>query len=96
MAAHISQRTYFVVFLALLGLTAFTVAVAFLNLGDLNNVLALGIAVTKALLVMTYFMHLRNSPALTRMCVAAGVAWLAMMIVLTMSDFATRGWIDGR
>ena len=96
MAAHISKRTYLVVFLALLALTGVTVGAAFLHLGAMNNVLALSIAVTKALLVMIYFMHLRRSPALTRICVATGVAWLIMMITLTMSDVLTRGWMEGR
>ena len=54
-------RVYFSVFGALMVLTAITVAVAFFDLGVLNNVVALGIAGLKATLVILYFMHVRYS-----------------------------------
>jgi cytochrome c oxidase subunit IV len=90
MTAHIRMRTYAIVFATLLVLTALTVMIAFVHLGRVNDVVALTIAVTKALLVLIYFMHLRHSPALVRLSLAAGVFWLLIMIVLTMSDFVTR------
>jgi cytochrome c oxidase subunit 4 len=92
MTVHVSMRTYFIVFATLMFLTALTVFMAFVHLGRLNDVVALTIAVTKATVVLLYFMHLRHSPVLTRITVVAGVLWLLMLIGLTMSDVLTRGW----
>jgi cytochrome c oxidase subunit 4 len=87
------MRTYVAVFVALLVLTAVTVAVAFVHMGAFNNVVALGIACTKATLVLLYFMHLRHSTALTRLSVAAAIVFFLTLISLTMSDVVSRGWL---
>ena len=81
---------YFAVFVALLALTAVTILVANVDLGALNTPLALLIAATKALLVLLFFMHLREAPGLLWVAAGAGFFWLAILIVLTMSDVATR------
>ena len=60
-----SRKVYFLVFAALLVLTLATVLVAEVDLGVFNDVVALGIAVTKATLVLLFFMHVRYSPPLT-------------------------------
>ena len=52
---------YFGIFGGLMALTAITVAVASVNLGSLNILVALGLAVFKASLVVLYFMHLKYS-----------------------------------
>ena len=85
-----SPRGYFIVFLALLALTAVTILVANVDLGPLNTPLALLIAAVKALLVLLFFMHLRKAPGLLWLVAGAGFFWLAILIVLTMSDVATR------
>jgi cytochrome c oxidase subunit IV len=82
---------YFAVYFALLALTALTVFTAFLHLGLLNNVVALGIAATKALLVVLYFMHVRWSSRLVALCVAVGVLFVVHMVSASMSDYLTRG-----
>jgi cytochrome c oxidase subunit 4 len=93
-ATHVLPlRIYFGVFFALLILTATTVGVAFIDLGPFNNVVALGVAVLKATLVILYFMHVRYSTRLTAMVVASGVFWLVIMVGLTFVDYATRGWL---
>ena len=95
MSQHIvSLKTYVAIFLALLALTATTVAVAYLDLGRLNTVVALVIAFAKALLVALFFMHLRYSSQLTKIVAAAGLAWLAILLGLTMGDYLTRDWIE--
>ena len=53
---------------------------------------ALAIAITKMLLVILYFMHVRYSSRLTWLFVAAGFIWLLIMIDLTLSDYLTRVW----
>jgi cytochrome c oxidase subunit 4 len=89
----ISIRGYFAVFVALLALTALTTGVAFLDLGGVGNVaVALAIAAGKAALVALYFMHLRYSSRLTVLFAGAGIFWLGILLVLTMSDYLSRGW----
>lgn len=94
MSEHVvSRKTYFVIFGALMVLTAATVLVATFDLGALNAVVALSIAVLKATLVVLYFMHVRYSSKLTWVFVGAGFFWLAILVAFTLSDYATRTWI---
>ena len=94
MTEHIdSIRTYTLVLLALLALTAVTTLVAFVDLGAFSVVVALAIAVCKMLLVALFFMHVRHSTKLTKLVVLGGLLWLAILLMLTLSDFTTR---DGR
>jgi cytochrome c oxidase subunit 4 len=94
MATHlVARQLYYRVFGVLLGLTLLTVGVAFLDLEPLNTVIALTIAVAKALLVLLFFMHLRHSSGLTWIFVVAGVGWLVLLIGFTLTDYRTRGWL---
>jgi cytochrome c oxidase subunit 4 len=94
MTGHIdSIKTYVGVLLSLLILTGLTTAVAYVDLGPFSVVVALTIAVIKMLLVALFFMHLRHSNQLTKLVVSGGLMWLGILLVLTLSDFATRGWI---
>lgn len=86
-------RTYFLIFAALLALTATTTIVAFQDLGPLNNLMAIGIAVIKAVLVVLYFMHAKGSPRLTKLVIAAALAWLVLLFALTLGDYLSRGWL---
>ena len=91
--AHIaSKRSYFAIFAILLVCTYLTWQVAFYDLGPLNTVVALGIAVFKAVLVVLFFMHVRHGARLTWVVILAAVFWLALMLGVTMSDYLTRGW----
>jgi cytochrome c oxidase subunit 4 len=86
-------KTYLAVFGALMVFTAITVVVAFFDLGVLNNVVMLGIAITKATLVVMYFMHVRYSTRLIPLVAAGGFFWLLIMFGITMSDYLSRGWL---
>ena len=55
----------------------------------------LGIAMTKAVLVILFFMHVRWSTRLTWVVVASGFFWLLILFGLTMMDYMTRGWVEG-
>jgi cytochrome c oxidase subunit 4 len=96
MSEHIvSTRVYFTIYALLMALTATTVAVSFADLGKVNDIAALTIAVTKAVLVILYFMHVRYGNRFTGLVVASGFAWLALLILLTLADELTRGWLVG-
>jgi cytochrome c oxidase subunit 4 len=86
----VPPKVYVGIFASLMVLTAVTVAAAFVSLGPLNIVIALAIATLKASLVVLYFMHARYSPKRTQMVIICAVFWLAIMLALTMSDYATR------
>jgi cytochrome c oxidase subunit 4 len=88
-----SPKRYFVVYGSLLALTIATTAAARVDLGYFNIVVAIGIAVLKALLVALFFMHLVRTPHRTMIVAGAGVFWLAILIVLTLGDVLTRGWL---
>ena len=83
-------RVYLTIFALLMLFTAITTAVAFIDLGPMNNVIMLSIAVTKATLVVLYFMHVRYGSHVVWLLAGAGFLWLAMMIVVTMADVLTR------
>lgn len=86
-------KIYFAIFAALLVLTFATVQVAFFDLGRMNTVIALAIAVLKATLVILYFMHVKYSPGLTKLVIAGALLWFALLILLTLGDYLTRGWL---
>lgn len=88
-------RVYFAVFLALVAGTALTTWVASLDLGFLNDAVALGIAGTKAVLVALYFMHVRYSARLIWVFSIAGIVWLLIFIVLIMADYDMRVPVQG-
>jgi cytochrome c oxidase subunit 4 len=93
MSEHvIAKRVYFGIFATLIALTALTTVVAYVDLGALNTVAALAIAVCKGTLVVLFFMHLKYQPGLTRVTLLAAVLWLAILIGITMSDVFTRHW----
>ena len=88
-------RFYLLIFAALILLTALTVAVSFYDLGGgrlhyANAVVAITIAVTKATLVVLFFMHLRYGSHQTWVFVGAGAFWLIILLVLTMADYLSR------
>ena len=93
MAEHIvPTRVYYTIFAILMLCTGLTVWVAFLDLGALNTVAALVIAVFKATLVVLFFMHVKYSTRLTWAFVAGSIFWLGILLVLTMGDYLTRSW----
>jgi cytochrome c oxidase subunit 4 len=95
-AGHVAPKSlYYGVFLALVVGTLLTVVVAKFDLGPLNNVVMLTIACSKALLVVLFFMHVRWSTRLTWVVAGAGFFWLLILFSITMSDYMSRGWVQG-
>ena len=84
-------HVYVLVLVALLGLTALTILASYLDLGPFSAPVAFTIAATKALLVMLFFMHLKDSHGVLWLAAIGGFFWLGILLVLTMSDVATRG-----
>ncbi len=92
-AHHRSSLTsYFAVFATLMILTILTVWVSRIDLGALNTVVAMAIAIVKATVVILWFMHVIHSPRLTWIVVISSFLWLAVLFVLLFSDYLTRHW----
>jgi cytochrome c oxidase subunit IV len=88
----ISPRGYVLVFLALLALTAATVGLAYVDLGVWHSTVGLTIAAVKAFLIVLFFMHVFGSKSLIWVIALSGLFWLGILMVLTLTDYATRSW----
>ena len=88
----VPARTYYTIFAILMVCTYLTWQVAYFDLGPLNTIAALGIAVFKAVLVVLFFMHVKGSTRLTKLVILGGFFWLGILLALTMGDYLTRGW----
>jgi cytochrome c oxidase subunit IV len=91
--SHPSPWLYLGILTALVIGTCATWAIAFVDLGIWNPVVALTIAVIKAVLVILFFMHVYYSNKLTKLTVAAGFFWLLIMITMSLSDYLTRAFL---
>ena len=89
----VPRKVYYLVFSALLILTATTVGVTYIEMGRFNLVVALLIAFVKASLVVLFFMNVKTSSPLTKLFVVSGLFWMFIMILLTFSDYVSRGWL---
>ena len=93
-SVHVSPlSTYLTIFAALMVLTAITVAVAFVNLGSFNPVVALGVAAVKATLVILFFMHVKYSSRLTKLTVVLSLFFVVILFAETLMDYASRGFL---
>jgi cytochrome c oxidase subunit IV len=98
MSEHVVPvRVYLLVFAALTVLTITTYYAATIDMEKvfnthfpLNSLVALTIAVTKAVLVILFFMHVKYSTRMTKVVVVAGFFWLGIMLSITMSDYFFR------
>ena len=86
----VSPGTYLIIITTLLALTGITVFAAFVDLGRFNIAVALLIATIKATLVVLIFMHAKYAPERTKLVIIAGIFWLALLLFMTLSDYASR------
>lgn len=84
-------RTYVTVWAILIALTALTTISAYADLAPFNTPIAISIALGKMMLVALFFMHVRYSGRMVQVAAAAGMCWLVILFVLTLSDYVTRG-----
>src|SRR6266850_1131280 len=96
MAHEITKSTYYKVFAALMALLVVTVVATYIPWGSrIGIVIAMAVAIVKATLVVLYFMHIKGSSGLTKVFVVAGLAWLAILMGITLADYHTRPWLSG-
>ena len=85
---HHSYSKYILVWMALLTLTAITVAVAGVNLGDVTIAMAIAIASIKSYLVITEFMHLNTESRTFKIFLGVALFFIIISIVLLFSDYS--------
>jgi len=96
MSEQDGKRTYYLVFAALMVLLVVTVAATYIPWGSrIGIVIAMAIAIVKATLVVLHFMHVKGSSGLTKVFVVAGLAWLAILMGITLIEYHTRPWLTG-
>ncbi len=88
----VTPAQYCIVFGSLLVGTLITVVAADIDLGVMNPVIALGIACTKAVIVILFFMHVKYQSKLVKMTVAAGFFTFIVLITMTLTDYMSRAW----
>jgi cytochrome c oxidase subunit 4 len=95
MSEHVvSVKVYLLIGIALLCLTVITAVVSFVNLGAWSGAVAIAIATIKASLVVLFFMHIRyERQAMVYVWLAAGLFWLVILLMLSMTDYGTRGFL---
>jgi len=71
---------------ALLVLTFITVAITWVDLGSLNLIAALAIALVKASLVLLYFMHLRWDRPFNAVVIISSLVLVMLFVALCMLD----------
>ncbi len=86
----VSLGTYLMVWLALLALTALTIAVASMHFGAWSVLAAIVIATIKGTLVLLYFMHLRYEDRMFRIMLLLTLFTLAVIMLLTFVDVLLR------
>jgi caa(3)-type oxidase subunit IV len=80
---------------ALFVLTGITVAVAQVDFGEWNTVVAMLVASVKASLVVLYFMNLKHDPdRMNRVVFLAAMLFLVLYATFTLADHLTRGRLD--
>ena len=86
-------RTYLIVWATLMALMIITALLSTVDLGGASTPIALGIAAIKAILVVLFFMHVKYARnKMVWVFAAAGFFWLAILFVLSLSDYLTRAW----
>jgi cytochrome c oxidase subunit 4 len=88
----VSPLQYGMVFATLLLFTGLTVVAAYIDLGVLNPIIALGIASFKAVVVILFFMHVKYQSRLIKMTIGSGFFTFLVLIAMTLSDYMSRAW----
>jgi cytochrome c oxidase subunit 4 len=86
-----SSSFYWLIWALLIVGTVLTAWIATVDLGRFNTVVALFIATCKASIVVLFFMHVKyTSEKMTKAVLIAAVAWLLLLLVLSLADYSTR------
>ena len=85
-----SALRYGIVYLALMVLTASTYLISRVDLGVWSFVIAIGIAIAKASLVVLIFMQLWEHKGSYRLALATAMLWVLLLMFFVVADVRTR------
>src|SRR3984893_17615591 len=88
-----SVKTYVIIWLILTIMTFTTYAVAQIDLGPFNIVVALLIAFFKMMLVILFFMNVKAESPLTKLFAGAGFFWMILLLGQFFIDYMSRNWM---
>ena len=92
---HSHKSLYFKIFGALMLLLILTVGAAYVPFGgNLNIIVAMTIAVIKAMLIVLFFMHVRDSDKVTWVFASSALVWMFILVALTLTDYRSRDWFQ--
>ena len=83
-------RNYVINACALAVLMALTIAASYVNLGSMNAFVAIAIAVTKAVLIVLFFMNTYYNSRLTWVFVIFSFFWLMILFGMFLPDYVAR------
>ena len=87
------KRTLFIIYLSLLVLLVLTAIGAKIPFSaGTHDFMAFGISVAKAVLIVTIFMEVHYTKGVVRVFAGAGLVWLLLLFLMTLTDFLTRNW----
>lgn len=90
---HSHKSLYYKIFFALMVLLVLTVGAAYVPFsGNLNIIVAMTIAVIKAMLIVLFFMHVRDSDKVTWVFASSALVWMVILVALTLTDYRSRDW----
>jgi cytochrome c oxidase subunit 4 len=87
---HVPYKVYFIVWGALLVLTAVTVGVSYVDMKNVTVLTAMLIAATKSMLVLLYFMHIRFEKPMYSVMILAAMMTYGIFVALTFVDYVYR------
>jgi cytochrome c oxidase subunit 4 len=86
-------RSLYLIYISLIILLVLTVVGAKLPLSaTVHDILAFGISVAKTVLIVLVFMEVHYTKGVVRVFAGAGLAWLFLLFLLTLTDYFTRAW----
>lgn len=86
----ISLKASLLVWLALLISLLVTWASAFVLSGDLSNAINILVAISQALLILIFYMHLKYTSHVNKLVATASIFWVLIILGLILGDYVTR------
>lgn len=86
-------KTYTLVYILLLLLLALTVVLSYIPLSNFGTPASLIIAVVKSILVLFFFMKLREHSLSFRLVALASLFWIFFLFCFVGADYLTRGLV---
>jgi cytochrome c oxidase subunit IV len=89
----LSSKSYFLAYVAMMGLLLLNVLLAFINMGWVNMFIGVVIATMQAAILALVLMHGLYEKVLVRLVIGGSLLWFLILVTLTFTDYITRGWV---